>query len=88
MTILRKIFSPLIILLLIFSFSNAQARGHYRFGKSETITFLQNIDLKGPNGENLYLGYKTSIMNFIAGIYLKKDGYVLGSVNDKRHYIS
>jgi hypothetical protein len=57
-----------------------------RFGTAETVNYLQDLGLKGPNGEELYLGYKTSVMNVGAGIYITDDGYVLGIKGDSTHY--
>jgi hypothetical protein len=58
------------------------------FGTQETIHHLQDVGLKGPNGEALYLGYKTSVMNVVAGIYIHDDGYVLGIKEDATRYFN
>jgi hypothetical protein len=55
-------------------------------GTSETIHRLQDVSLTGPKGEKLYLGYKTSITMFIAGVWLSKDGYVLGIQGEDKRY--
>jgi len=48
------------------------------FGKSERIINISDVDIKGPNGEELYLAYKTTSVFFIMGVYMSNDGYVLG----------
>ncbi|MEC8832056.1 MAG: hypothetical protein VX772_06835 [Bacteroidota bacterium] len=48
------------------------------FGKSERIEKIMDVDIKGSNGEDLYLGYKTTSQFFFMGVYIKDDGYVLG----------
>jgi len=48
------------------------------FGKSERIEEIGEFDLKGPNGEELYLAYKTTSLFFFMGVYISDDGYVLG----------
>jgi hypothetical protein len=56
----------------------------FMFGTQEQITAIQDVPLKGPQGESLCLAYKTSTKFFLAGIYLRDDGYVLKVVdNDK-----
>jgi len=49
-----------------------------RFGEDDTIHFLQDVSLKGANGEALYLGYLTKMYMFGAGLYVTDGGYVLG----------
>lgn len=53
-------------------------RGGGIFGKSERIVDISDVDIKGPNGEELYLAYKTTKVFFIMGVYMSNDGYVLG----------
>ena len=48
------------------------------FGKSESIEEIIDIEAKGPNGEDLYLAYKTTGFYFFMGAYMSDDGYVLG----------
>jgi hypothetical protein len=64
-------------LLLAFLFTNP-AHAKYSFGKQDNLHEIQQIKLKGPKGESLYLGYRTTAMNFFAGVYLKDQGYILG----------
>lgn len=52
--------------------------GRLIFGKRDNIQMIQDVSLSGPEGEDLYLGYKTSGYFVGAGIYLSDDGYVLG----------
>ena len=48
------------------------------FGTVEHTTRLQDVTLTTQDGEALYLGYKTSTLYFILGVYVSDDGYVLG----------
>jgi len=56
------------------------------FGKDETIHKIEDVPYEINQGEDLYLGYKTSIMYVLAGLYLSNDGYVLGVKSDSSHY--
>ena len=53
------------------------ALGGGLFGLKETLHCIQDVTLKGRNGEELCLAYKTSGYFFFAGVYLSDDGYVL-----------
>lgn len=48
------------------------------FGKDQKVKFIQDIPLKGPNDETLFLGHMVETRFFIAGIYVKDSGYALG----------
>jgi len=67
-----------IIVLLLINNTCIPATTSAIFGKNETIHKIQDINLKGPDGEQLFLGYKSTSHFFLAGIYLSDDGYVLG----------
>ncbi|MEW5741516.1 MAG: hypothetical protein AB1938_21530 [Myxococcota bacterium] len=60
--------------------------GKVLFGKDEKIECIQPIDLKGADGEDLCLAYKTSKYFVFAGVYMKDDGYVLGVPKVKGTY--
>lgn len=49
------------------------------FGKSEDLTCITHITLKGQNDEALCIAYKTSTYHVFAPIYMSDDGYVLKS---------
>lgn len=59
--------------------------GKLIFGNDESITCIQPVALKGANGEELCLAYKTSTLFIGAGVFVKDDGYVLG-VSDNWFY--
>jgi tetratricopeptide (TPR) repeat protein len=48
------------------------------FGTQEYLRPIQDVSIKGPNGEQLYLGYKYSFYSFVAPYRLSDDGYILG----------
>src|SRR5262249_44742864 len=47
---------------------------------------IQNVEVKGPKGEALYLGYKHSFHSFIAPYRVTDDGYILGVRGEQRYY--
>jgi tetratricopeptide (TPR) repeat protein len=55
------------------------------FGQQDYLNKLQDVDVKGPGGEALYLGYKHSIHSFIAPYTVSDDGYILGVVGQNRY---
>ncbi len=57
-----------------------------RFGTTDYMEKIQDTDIKGSNGEALYLGYKYSHHVFIAPYRMTDDGYILGVVGDSRRY--
>jgi hypothetical protein len=48
------------------------------FGVDEKLTCITNVELKSPQGQELCLAYKTTTRSFLAPVYVKDDGYVLG----------
>jgi len=52
--------------------------GKMLFGTSEKLTCVADVGAKGPAGEPLCLAFKTSTVSFVAPLYLRKDGWVLG----------
>ncbi len=72
----------LLCLIVLLSTGQVQAGG-MMFGTDETIHVIQPT--KNPKYE---LGYKTSIYFFIAGCYVKDEGYALREVGDTKSYIS
>lgn len=64
------------------------ANADLQFGKDETVHFLEDVKVKGPAGEALFLGYKTTSQFFLAGIYIEDDGYVLGIRSDHSKYFA
>src|SRR5262245_41852692 len=82
-----RIFSMLLAAILCCSAATA-AHAKLMFGKDETIHFLQDVKLTGPNNEALYLGYKTAIQFFLAGVYVEDEGYVLGIKGDSKKFFN
>jgi tetratricopeptide (TPR) repeat protein len=56
------------------------------FGSQEHLVKLQDVPIKGPTGEALYLGYKYAQHAFIAPYYVSDDGYILGVVGQDRYF--
>jgi uncharacterized protein len=80
-----RILSVLLVAILCFAASTT-AHAKVMFGKDDTIHFLQDVKVTGPNQEALYLGYLTSIQFFLAGLYVKDEGYVLGVKGDSKKF--
>ncbi len=57
------------------------------FGTDERVYQLTDVDLEGPNGEDLVLCRKSTTTFIFAGVYFKDDGYVLGVKGDDEKYI-
>jgi hypothetical protein len=68
------------------SHAHAEAAG-MMFGTRERIAELQDVDLQGPEGEPLVLGYKTTTRYFLGGLYVRDDGYVLSPAADTTRYL-
>ena len=47
---------------------------------------IQDVDVKGPKGEALYLGHKVSHHSFGVPYRVTDDGYILGVVGELRRY--
>lgn len=58
------------------------------FGAQDSIKIIRHIPLKDSKGDDLYLGYRTTVVCFFAGIGLIDQGYVLGIKNRPREYYS
>lgn len=67
----------LTIILFTVSSNNVFARKGL-IGKDERVKKIQDLEVKGPNGEELFLAYKTTSQFLFFGLYLSDDGYVLG----------
>lgn len=75
--------------MLFLSATQADARRGFaivQFGTQETTHFLQDVRLKGSQGEALYLGYMTRTQSFFGPIYVSDAGYVLGIKGDAGRY--
>lgn len=56
------------------------------FGTQDHLVKIQDVDIKGPAGETLYLGHKYAQHAFIAPYMLSDDGYILGVAGQNRYY--
>lgn len=72
----RALFLIAAFALLALMPRDAQAKMY--FGDQDYVRLIQDIPLKGPNGEALFLGYRYRMSFFVAGLYVKDEGYVLG----------
>jgi tetratricopeptide (TPR) repeat protein len=71
--------------VFVSSASPAHAAKMY-FGTQEYLRSIQDVAIKGPGGEDLYLGYKYSFYSFVMPYSLSDDGYILG-VKGRDSYI-
>lgn len=79
-----RIFAALFGALLLLT--PAAAKADLMFGTQEDIHYIQDVDVTGPDGEELFLGFKTTTQFFLAGLYVQDDGYVLGKRSDHNRY--
>jgi tetratricopeptide (TPR) repeat protein len=56
------------------------------FGTQEYLRQIQDVEVKGPKGEALYLGYKYSFHSFILPYRMTDDGYVLGIRGEQSYF--
>ena len=87
MNVSFKAFGALIALIavLVLGAAPAQAAKVY-FGTQEHLRQIQDVEVKGPKGEALYLGHKYSFHSFIAPYRITDDGYILGVRGEQRYY--
>ncbi|MGI9405197.1 MAG: hypothetical protein ACR2O4_02405 [Hyphomicrobiaceae bacterium] len=71
--------------LLTLQTAPAEAR-KYRFGDVNKIHFIQDVTIKGAEGEALFLGHMTTTKNFLAPYMMSDDGYVLGVKGSESYY--
>jgi hypothetical protein len=72
---MRSLFTFVAAIFLAVAFAlPAQA---FDFGADEKLHPLVDVDLKGAEGEELTLGFKTTTHNFLLPYALSDDGYVL-----------
>src|SRR5215216_7151509 len=48
------------------------------FGNRERVTCIAPVVYRRADGEPLCVAYKTTTVNFVAPVFLRDDGYVLG----------
>jgi hypothetical protein len=77
----------LFVLAVCFMAMGGEARAWTPFGTQENIHRIANVDLKGPDGVALFIGYKTSTNYFLGGVSVSDDGYVLGLQADKSRFL-
>ena len=76
-----------LLLVLAFISLAGEAKAWTPFGTAEDIHPIENVDLKGPDGEALFLGYKTSTVYFLLGVSVHDDGYILGLQSDHTRFL-
>lgn len=75
---MRTILVLITLLVTMFTRRVEAAPMIMRFGIDEHVNKIQDVPLKGPNNEDLYLGHLISIVCIVAGVCLIDKGYVLG----------
>ncbi len=75
---MKKLFLCLMALFTLASFSGQAHAGKLMFGEDTNIKRIEASELKGPEGEELYIAYKTTTFFAGLGVYITDDGYVLG----------
>lgn len=77
-----------ILVLVAISMSMPAHSREMMFGDVDKIHKIQDVNFKGPKGESLYLGHRTTTKYFILGIYLTDQGYVLADRDSQTYYYS
>jgi len=82
-----KVLAALIPLMavLVAGAAPAQAAKLY-FGTQEYLRQIQDVEVRGAQGEPLYLGYKYTFHSFILPYRMTDDGYILGVRGQQRYY--
>lgn len=75
-----------ILVLALFFISTPAFAGKIMFGLDESFHKIQDVEILGPNGEDLDLSYMLEKRFFVAGLYLKDKGYVLSTSNSEGNY--
>jgi hypothetical protein len=57
-----------------------------RFGEDHRVSRIMDIDLEGPEGEDLYLGHLIKTQFFLLGVYVEDSGYAFGIVGENEGY--
>ena len=87
MSSLSRALVALIGLMAVFATSvePAQAAKVY-FGTQEYLRRIDDVEVKGPKGEALYLGHKYSFHSFILPYRMTDDGYILGIRGEQSYF--
>jgi Tfp pilus assembly protein PilF len=87
MRVSAKARAALIGLIAVFAIGTtpAQAAKVY-FGTQEYLRNIEDVEVKGPKGEALYLGHKYSFHSFILPYRLTDDGYILGIRGEQSYF--
>lgn len=82
---MRRSVLILALFTLMLAASGQNAHAKLFFGTQDKINYLQDISVKGPQGEALFLGFLTSTHNFMLPYSMSDGGHVLGikGVSDK-----
>lgn len=75
---MRRGFFFVLAVLALVAMSGKDAHAKLMFGTQDRIHPLQDVALKGPNGEALFLGFLTSMHSFVLPYSISNGGYVLG----------
>jgi tetratricopeptide (TPR) repeat protein len=81
-----KALVALIGLMATFLVSAAPAQAKLYFGTQEYLHKIQDVEVSGPKGEALYLGYKYSFHSFLLPYRMTDDGYILGVRGEKSYF--
>ena len=68
----------ILALFVLMAVSGKDAHAKLFFGTQDRINHLQDLNMKGPQGEALYLGFLTSTHAFMLPYMTSDGGYVLG----------
>jgi hypothetical protein len=85
----RRVRKLAAILIVAVGFAANAGSAHafgLKIGKAESIHHLADITERNEKGRKLNLSFKTTMVWFFGGVYLRDDGYVIGLKDDPKHY--
>ena len=85
-TLMTTVVTTALSLIVICSMAAPAHALKVMFGTRDYLVTIQDVDIKGPAGETLYLGHKYAHHSFIAPYMLSDDGYILGVVGQNRYF--
>jgi tetratricopeptide (TPR) repeat protein len=82
-----RVRAALIVLIAAFSIGGTPAHAaKLYFGTQEYLHKIEDVNVLGPKGEALYLGYKYSFHSFILPYRMTDDGYILGIRGEQSYF--
>jgi hypothetical protein len=79
------------VLISLFGFllgiSSSANAGKVVFGTQDSIHFVANTTIPGPNGSHLFIGHRVTMKAFLLPYYVESNGLVFGVSGESKKYI-